>query len=41
MKGNIPDFDCYHVTREGDVYSSIEIELLGGKWLRERRTMVT
>lgn len=21
MKGNIPDFDCYHVTREGDVYS--------------------
>lgn len=21
MKGNIPDFDCYHVTREGNVYS--------------------
>lgn len=42
MKGNIPYFDCYHVTREGNVYSlSIEIELLGGKWLRERRTMVT
>lgn len=21
MKGNIPYFDCYHVTRSGDVYS--------------------
>lgn len=42
MKGNIPYFDCYHVTRSGDVYSkSIKTKLLGGKWLRERRIMVT
>lgn len=41
MKGNIPYFDCYHVTRSGDVYSKIKTKLLGGKWLRERRIMVT
>ena len=43
MKGNIPYFDCYHVTRSGDVYSKYKIKtkLLGGKWLRERRIMVT
>lgn len=37
MKGNIPDFDCYHVTREGDVYSKYRDRVTWRKMAKRKK----
>ena len=37
MKGNIPDFDCYHVTREGNVYSKYRDRVTWRKMAKRKK----
>ena len=37
MKGNIPYFDCYHVTRSGDVYSKYKDKVTWRKMAKRKK----
>lgn len=37
MKGNIPYFDCYHVTREGNVYSKYRDRVTWRKMAKRKK----
>ena len=37
MKGNIPYFDCYHVTREGNVYSKYRDRVIWRKMAKRKK----
>lgn len=37
MRANIPNFDCYHVTKEGDVYSKYKDKITWKKMAKRKK----